>query len=72
MNINIFLISFAVMIIVVAAMAVGAMFTGRPIKGSCGGMGTDEQCPCSEADKQACEAKKLVQAAQERAAQESA
>lgn len=54
---EIFIVSFAVMLVVVAAMAVGAMFTGRPIKGSCGGMGMDGKCPCSEAERKACHEK---------------
>lgn len=29
------------------AMAIGVMFTGRPLKGSCGGVGGE--CPCDEA-----------------------
>ncbi len=43
-------LAFSVMIIAVAAMAVGAIFTGRTIKGSCGGVGNIpgiEPIPCS-------------------------
>ena len=40
------LVAFGVMALVVAGMAVGVMFTGREIKGSCGGVGGD--CACSK------------------------
>ena len=41
------LVVFGVMALVVAAMAVGVMFTGREIKGSCGGVGGGD-CACSK------------------------
>lgn len=41
------LVVFGVMAFVVAAMAVGVMFTGREIKGSCGGVGGGD-CACSK------------------------
>lgn len=46
---EIFLISFIVMIIAVAGMAVGVMLGRRPIKGSCGGLNTiaGVECACS-------------------------
>ena len=37
----------------VAAMSVGVAFTGRALKGSCGGTGG--KCPCTETEKRACE-----------------
>lgn len=43
-------LAFTVMAIAVAGMAVGAIFTGRTIKGSCGGIGNVpgiEPIPCS-------------------------
>lgn len=43
-------LAFSVMILAVAGMAVGAIFTGRTIKGSCGGIGNIpgiEPIPCS-------------------------
>lgn len=48
----IFLISFGVLVLAVLGMAVGVMLTGRPIKGSCGGLnnvaGLEAECPiCS-------------------------
>lgn len=36
----------------IALMSVGVVFKGRELKGSCGGFNAN--CPCSEADKQAC------------------
>lgn len=42
---SIFLITFVCFAVVIAAMAIGAMMTGRQIKGSCGGLNnlvTDE------------------------------
>ncbi len=38
--------------IVTAAMSIGVILTGRPLKGSCGGVGNG--CPCTEAEKKAC------------------
>ncbi len=36
---TVFLLSFAFFLFVVAGMAVGVIFSDKPIKGSCGGMG---------------------------------
>lgn len=41
-----FLVVFAVMMLAVSAMAVGVMVSGREIKGSCGGLNTEGDCPC--------------------------
>lgn len=49
----IYIASFLVLLIVVAAMAVGVIFRGRPIRGSCGGL----NCP-SCADRPRCPAHK--------------
>jgi hypothetical protein len=38
--------------LIMAAMAVGVIFTGRTLRGSCGGTGKD--CSCSEEDRQGC------------------
>jgi hypothetical protein len=38
--------------LIMAAMAVGVMFSGRPLRGSCGGMGKD--CSCSAEERQGC------------------
>jgi len=43
----------AVFGLVVLAMSLGAMFTGRALKGSCGGQ-PNGSCPCSDAEKRAC------------------
>ncbi|MCH2170567.1 hypothetical protein MK489_07265 [Myxococcota bacterium] len=37
---------------VMAAMAVGVMWHGRPLKGSCGG--PNQSCPCTETERQSC------------------
>jgi len=41
-----FLIAFSVMALVVLAMSVGVMFTGREIKGTCGGINNFEGGAC--------------------------
>ena len=42
---NLFLVTFAVMLIFIALMAIGVMFGRRAIKGSCGGLNTGN-CVC--------------------------
>jgi uncharacterized protein len=44
---NIFIATFALMLIVIALMAIGVMFGRRAIKGSCGGLNTSN-CVCVE------------------------
>ena len=39
--------------VVVAGMSLGVLFTGRPLKGSCGGL-PNGGCPCSDEEKRAC------------------
>lgn len=67
---QIFLISFLVMGIAVAAMAVGVIFSNRAIKGSCGGIanvpgmeGHECKCnnPCENKKKRMAEAAKAEQ-----------
>ena len=41
-----------VFLAVTAAMSLGAMLTGKRLKGSCGGPGAS--CPCSDAEKKTC------------------
>ena len=43
-----FLITFAVMLIVIAIMAIGVIFGRRAIKGSCGGGMNKAECVCVE------------------------
>lgn len=48
---QIFFITFAIMLIVVAIMAVGYIFQQKKIKGSCGGisdLGLEKVCDCDE------------------------
>lgn len=42
----VFLITFAVFLIVVSIMAIGVIFGRDAIKGSCGGKGNGEACVC--------------------------
>lgn len=69
---EIFLVSFILMLIVVAIMAVGYIFQQKKIKGSCGGisdLGLEKVCDCDEpCDKR----KELIrrQQAQKRAEEE--
>jgi hypothetical protein len=53
-----FLAVFVVMLLIVAAMAVGVMFGRQPIKGSCGGMaavGMEAECDVCGGDKVKCD-----------------
>lgn len=56
---TLFLITFAVIAIVILMMAVGVMFGRHAIKGSCGGPGAAD-CVCTEK----CDKRKQMEAAQ--------
>lgn len=52
------LLAFAVLVLVVAAMAVGVLVQGKPIKGSCGGiaaLGMGQACDLCGGDKKKCD-----------------
>ncbi len=60
---KIYLISFAVLFITIAAMAVGVIFSNRELKGSCGGLGKIMGEDCMFCDKKdECDKKKKQQA----------
>jgi hypothetical protein len=42
--------------LIMTAMAVGVMFQGKALKGSCGGTGNG--CPCTDEEQRACAAKR--------------
>lgn len=53
-----FIGTLVVFAVVVGAMALGVMATGRALRGSCGGTG--EACRCSRAERRSCELAKIV------------
>ena len=54
-----FVLATVLFLVLFAAMAVGVIFSNKPIKGSCGGLNTlglaDEECPICGGDTQKCE-----------------
>lgn len=55
---EVFVIAFVGMLVLVAAMAVGVIFSNKPISGSCGGMsalGMDVACDVCKGDKTKCD-----------------
>lgn len=52
---SVFLITFAVMLLVIIAMAIGVMNGRGAIKGSCGGLNADGKCRYCEGDPNRCE-----------------
>lgn len=55
-----FLMTFGVMLVVIAIMAVGVIFGRRAIKGSCGGGKSEAECVCVEK----CDKRKKMEAEQ--------
>ena len=54
----IYVLSFLVILLIVAGMSVGVIFANKPIKGSCGGMsalGINTDCDICGGDKNKCE-----------------
>ncbi len=45
--------------LVMLAMAIGVMFSGRRLQGSCGGVGSGD-CACEASGKPVCEAKRAL------------
>ncbi len=41
-----FILTAALMLVIVTAMAVGVIMGRKPISGSCGGLGSKAGCPC--------------------------
>ncbi len=55
---TLFLLTFAVILLIVIGMSVGVIFANKPIKGSCGGMaalGIDQECDICGGDPKKCE-----------------
>jgi hypothetical protein len=55
----VFLVTLAVLAIVMLAMAIGVMVSGRKLRGSCGGVGSSD-CACDAAGKPVCDARRAV------------
>ena len=55
------LATIALFALVMAAMAVGVIFSNKRLQGSCGGTGLD--CKCDDDTRQDCELKKAAEAA---------
>lgn len=54
----VYILAFFVMVLVISGMAVGVIFSNKPIKGSCGGLsaiGIDETCEICGGDPQKCD-----------------
>ncbi|SMF31406.1 hypothetical protein SAMN02745866_02068 [Alteromonadaceae bacterium Bs31] len=67
-----YILAFIVLLLVVAGMAVGVIFSNKPIKGSCGGLsavGIDGECEICGGDTQKCEEEQERQAVEEKTKQ---
>ncbi|MCL6414771.1 (Na+)-NQR maturation NqrM [Aestuariirhabdus sp. Z084] len=54
----VFLITFVALLVIVSAMALGVIFSNKPIKGSCGGLGAvgiDSECEICGGNPSKCE-----------------
>lgn len=54
-----FVATFAMLAALMAMMAVGVVFSGRRLRGSCGGV-QGKDCSCSVTDRKACERKEAA------------
>ncbi len=55
---TVFLLTFFVLLLIVAGMALGVIFSNKPIKGSCGGLGAvgiDSECEICGGNPNKCE-----------------
>ncbi|VUD56348.1 hypothetical protein TDB9533_02003 [Thalassocella blandensis] len=69
---TIFLLTFVILLIIVAAMSIGVILAKKPIAGSCGGMsalGIDTACDICGGDKNKCEKEQEQQSAKNDAAE---
>jgi len=54
----VYILAFLILVLVVTGMAVGVIFSNKPIKGSCGGLsavGVDGECEICGGDPQKCD-----------------
>lgn len=63
----VYILAFFVMVLVISGMAVGVIFSNKPIKGSCGGLsaiGIDETCEICGGDPEKCDEEQERRAAE--------
>lgn len=69
----VYVLSFVVLLCIMTAMAIGVIFSSKPIKGSCGGMaalGMETECDVCGGDKQRCEKEQKKQKVKELASEQ--